>query len=295
MHLLTGIVFLVTSLVIALLPVCLLALWVSWRRRADARRSPLTTKLRHLPGEQARREAERLMGVADRRMLVASLIGPVALAMWAFQGLDMRLVRFGSVEAFLVVLVAGVAAFASWSAVKPLRTRRNYLDGLAAERATAQELIPLAAKGCAIYHDVPGDGFNLDHVVVGPNAIFMVETKFRHKPAARRTASALVTFDGKSLAFPGWRDTKMLDQTRAQTRWLGEYLYRKTGERVPVKPVLALPGWYVKCSVRATDVHVINPRMHDFMASRAGHAIPDPQRRRIMTAIEERFQLGEDS
>ncbi len=190
--------------------------------------------------------------------------------------------------------MAGIAFSAARSAVKPLRTRRNYLDGLAAERATAQELAPLIAKGCAVYHDVPGEKFNLDHVVIGPNAVFMVETKFRHKPAARGTASALVTFDGKSLVFPGWRDTKMLDQTLAQTRWLADYLYRKTGERVPVKPVLALPGWFVKCSVRAPDVYVINPRMHDFMVNRAGHAISDPQRRRIMTALEERFQLGED-
>lgn len=289
MHILTSIILFLAALVIAVLPVCVLAFWVWWRRRADTRRSPLTTKLRHPPGEQARLEAERLMEVANGRLLVAVLIGPLTVAMWAFQRVDMGLVHFGWSEVFLVVLVAGIAFLAARSAVKPLRTRRNYLDGLAAERATAQELAPLVAKGCAVYHDVPGDNFNLDHVVLGPSVVFMVETKFRRKPAAKGTASALVTFDGKSLVFPGWRDTKMLDQALAQTRWLGEYLYQKTGERVPVKPVLALPGWYVKSSARSSDVRVINPRMNSFMADLGDHLIPDPQRRRIMTAIEERY------
>ena len=295
MHMWTSIILFLLVFVIALLPVCVLAVWVAWRRRSDTRRSPLTTKLRHLPGEQARLEAERLMEVANGRLLVATLIGPLALAMWAFQRLDMRVVRFGWSEVFLVLLVACVAFLVARSAVKPLRKRRNYLDGLAAERATAQELAPLVGKGCAVYHDVPGEKFNLDHVVVGPNTVFMVETKFRRKPAAKGKASALVTFDGKSLLFPGWRDTQMLDQVFGQTRWLAEYLYAKTGERVRVKPVLALPGWYVKCSARSPDVHVINPRMHNFMADVIGPLIPDPQRRRIMTAIEERYPSGDVS
>lgn len=275
------------ALAVGMLPVFFLVLWVLWQRRRDARRSPLTDELMRLPGEQAQREAERLAEVADGRMLIAVLIGPMLLAVWALQKVDARALHFGITESAFLIFVLIVGVWATWSASKVLRTRRKYLEGRAAERAAAQAFASLVSKGCAVYHDIPADKFNLDHVVVGPSAVFMIETKSRRKPAARGTASAAVKFNGEALEFPGWRETKMLEQTRAQTRWLSEHLYRKTGERVPVEPVLALPGWYVTCSAPSPNVYVINPKMCNFMADGKGRQIPEPQRRRIMTAIEE--------
>ncbi|HET7929943.1 MAG TPA: nuclease-related domain-containing protein [Rhodanobacteraceae bacterium] len=227
------------------------------------------------------------MESAGDRLMIAMLAGPLVLAGWALQRMDKRLLRFGPAEIALLVIVMAVVCWAAWSAGKRLRERRDYLDGIAAERATAQALVPLMSKGSVVYHDIPAGGFNLDHVVMGPTAVFMIETKSRRKPEATGKASAAVKFDGEALEFPGWRETKMLDQTRAQTRWLSDYLYRKTGERVPVEAVLALPGWYVTCSVPSPGVHVINPKMCSFMAHAKGTPIPEPQRRRIMTAIEE--------
>lgn len=227
------------------------------------------------------------MESAGDRLMIAMLVGPLVLAGWALQRIDKRLLRFGPAEIALLVIVIAAACWAAWSAGKRLRERWSYLEGIAAERATAQALVPLQSKGCVVYHDVPADGFNLDHVVVGPNIVFMIETKSRRKPAARGKASAAVKFDGEALEFPGWRETKMLDQARAQARWLSDRLYRKTGERVSVEAVLALPGWYVTCSVPSPDVHVINPKMCNFMAVTKGTPLPESQRRRIMTAIEE--------
>lgn len=281
------------GLAIALLPTALLVLWVIWQRRSNARRSPLTTDLHHLPGEQAGNQAERLMEKANERLLTATLIGPAVLVAWAFQRIDLRLIHFGISEGILLLCIVIVAFWSARSGVSLLQQRRRYLDGLAAERATAQDLAPLIAKGCAIYHDVPGSVFNLDHVVIGPGKVYMVETKSRQKPAGKGAEKAQVKFDGASLVFPDWRDTAMLDQARGQARWLAEYLYRKTGERVRVESVLALPGWYVTSTVPHAEVHVINPKMHNFMAEGAGSPMPEPQRRRIMTAIEERYLVAD--
>jgi len=287
MNALVPVLLVLVALAVGLLPVFSLLVWVSWQRRHDARRSPLTDELMHLPGEQAQREAERLAEVADERMLIAVLIGPMILAVWALQKVDVRSLHFGITEVALFVLVLIVGGWATWSASKVLHTRRKFLEGRAAERATAQALVSLMSKGCVVYHDIPADKFNLDHVVVGPGAVFMIETKSRRKPAAPGKASAAVKFNGEALEFPSWRETKVLDQARAQSRWLGDYLYRKTGERIRVEPVLALPGWYVTCSVPSPDVHVINPKMCNFMAASKGTPVPEPQRRRVMTAIEE--------
>lgn len=277
---------------LGMLPIFLVVVWVWWQRRRDLRRSPLTEELLNLPGEQAQREAYRLMEVGGERLLLAAVIGPMMLAVWALQRVDRQFFRFGIAEATWVLIVFAVAGWSAWSAAKVLRRRRKYLDGLAAERATAQALASLTSRGCAIYHDVPAGKFNLDHVVVGPSAVFMIETKSRRKPAAPGKKSAAVRFDGEMLEFPDFREVKMLDQARAQTRWLRDYLYRKTGERVPVEPVLALPGWYVTCSVPSPTVRVINPKMCKFMGDANGKPMPTPQRRRVMTAIEERYEKG---
>lgn len=295
MHTSTLVLLIVIAFASALLPIGLVVLWAIFSRRAHHRRSPLTTEFHHLAGEYAGNQAEHLMEKANERLAIATLIGPLALAAWAFRRVDPHFLRFGLSEAILLVIIGVIAFLAARSGVKLLLTRRQYLDGLAAERATAQELAPLIAKGCAIYNDVPGEKFNLDHVVIGPAKVFMIETKSRQKPSGRGAANAQVKFDGNALIFPDWRDTRMLDQTRAEARWLSNYLYHKTGEPVRVEAVLALPGWYVTCTVATADVHVINPKLHDFMASSDGKCISEPQRRRIMTALEERYHVTNPS
>ena len=42
---------------------------------------------------------------------------------------------------------------------------------------SANFLQRLRADGAQIFHDVPADGFNLDHVVVADKGIFVIETK----------------------------------------------------------------------------------------------------------------------
>lgn len=293
MHILLSLLLCAVGLAIALLPTALLVIWVVWQRRSNARRSPLTTELHHLPGEQAGNQAERLMEKATERLLLATLVGPAVLVAWAFQRLDPRLIHFGISEGILLLFILIVALWSAQTGVKLVQRRWKYLEGIAAERATAQELAPLIAKGCAVYHDIPGDKFNLDHVVIGPGKVFMVEAKSRRKPSGRGAEKAQVRFDGAALHFPGWRESKMLGQTRHQARWLAEYLHKKTGDRIRVEPVLALPGWYVTCTVPNTDMHVINPKMHNFMADADEQPLSDSQRRRIMTAIEERYRQGE--
>ncbi|WP_244363929.1 nuclease-related domain-containing protein [Pseudoalteromonas sp. K222D] len=53
--------------------------------------------------------------------------------------------------------------------------------GRDAELAVASELIELQSHGYQIFHDIQADGFNIDHLVVGLNGIFAIETKGRHK------------------------------------------------------------------------------------------------------------------
>jgi hypothetical protein len=44
-----------------------------------------------------------------------------------------------------------------------------------------QYLETLRARGYRVLHDLIGDGFNVDHALIGPDSIFTVETKTYHK------------------------------------------------------------------------------------------------------------------
>lgn len=278
------------ALIMGLLPVVLVVLWAVWSRKRDKRRSPFTTELQHLPGQSAAVKAERLADKADEQMLVSVLIGPIVLAGWALSRVNPQAFHFGWAEALLVAIVVVVSFVFARSSARLLKERRHYLEGRAGERATAQALMPLMAKGCMVYNDIPAGEFNLDHVVIGLDRVYVIETKSRRKPAKHGKDSAQVRFDGHVLQFPGWQETRPLDQARAEARWLAQHVYRKLGERISVDPVLAFPGWYVTQSAPSTDVHVINPAVHRFMADCKGTPLGEPLRRRIMTVLEECYR-----
>jgi len=72
--------------------------------------------------------------------------------------------------------------------------------GFDGERYVGEALTPLVAQGFEIYHDVPFEGFNIDHVPVGPPGIFAVETKTRRKPGEQIVAFEVTFTNGKILA-----------------------------------------------------------------------------------------------
>lgn len=171
-------------------------------------------------------------------------------------------------------------------------------EGLAAELITAQNLLPLMGSGCLVFNDIPaksegpnGKPFNIDHVVIGPNAVFMVETK-SHKKPGKLDESWKVFYDGKSLKFPDYRDTAMLEQAKRQTKWLSDYLFSATGEVVKVISVVALPGWYVEnTSANAhSDIIVSNCKNSKFMLNeKYGENLDAARKQRIAHAIIQRY------
>lgn len=64
------------------------------------------------------------------------------------------------------------------------------------ERVVGQSLEELRAGGAIILHDIVGNGFNVDHVVISPHGIYVVETKTFSKPKGK---DARVVFDGEKV------------------------------------------------------------------------------------------------
>ncbi len=264
-----------------------------WKDKQDQRRTPLTTRLYNSPGEHARLMQETITEDISSRLLVLMILGPFTLIVIGLNKLDLTRIQLNMLD---LVIIFGVLIAALWygfDLARMVRRRRKYVQGLQAERAVAQELSILASRGCDIFHSVPIGNADIDHIVIGPATVYTVETKSRYKPQGRGRKQAEVKFNGTRLDFPGWIETKPLDQAKGQAKFLADYLYRKTGEHVSVLPVVALPGWYVVNSQKkSTGVQVINSKAAGFMGELQGTAFTAPHRRRTITAIEELYSTG---
>ncbi len=139
-----------------------------------------------------------------------------------------------------------------------IKTLRMVRDG---EKAVSQYLERLRAGGYQIFHNVVGQNFNIDHVIVGKNGIFAIETKAYSKPIQGR---AIVHFDGDSIIINGYKlDRNPAVQSRAQAGWLSTQIQESTGHQYRVQPVVVFPGWSVTSRTDAAQrsgVWVLDPR-----------------------------------
>jgi hypothetical protein len=161
---------------------------------------------------------------------------------------------------WLLTAVAIVTiAFAVWRTVRLRPLMKALRLGIEGERAVGQYLDRLASKGYRVFHDVPGDGFNVDHVLVGPGGVFTVETKTRSKPAR---GDARVAYDGRAITVAGFEPERdAVVQAKAQARWLSALIAESSERRLFVRPVVVFPGWYVEATQGSqAEVWVMEPK-----------------------------------
>jgi hypothetical protein len=193
-----------------------------------------------------------------------------------------------------MVAATVLVTFWKWRKLKILIRRLwDYRLGFTGERVVGEELNQLLASGFRVFHDVPFDGFNIDHVLVGTPGVYAVETKTRRKPAdVQGPEKARVTFDGETLTYPkGYVDRRALEQARRNTRTLEEWLTKACGERLVANAILTLPGWWVERRA-VGDVNVLNPdEIKRSFPQRPRQTLSAPQIERISYQLTERCRL----
>jgi hypothetical protein len=233
--------------------------WILHRRKRQFRATahdPFTEMPLRPPGESTRLKLEELAEQYDDHILFILLMSVVTLALTLATPAGQQLF-VGSV---MFVLAAGVVAFRARSIFSLQQKLWDYRLGFTGERAVGEALNQLFADGFQIFHDLPFEGFNIDHVIVGPPGVYAVETKTRRKPAhLRGTAKATVIFDGQALHYPWGQDTHGLTQAARNAATLAKWLAKSTGEPTPVNAILALPGWWVERKATG-PVAVLNPK-----------------------------------
>ena len=217
-------------------------------------KSPLKEPLLRLPGQSIDEEMHRLFNDKLVTHLAFALVFfLLALLSW-IQALGQSPLNpwLMSITAAPIIVCC---VFRVWQAFKETQRLRLGREG---ERAVAEQLDVLKGQGAIVFHDLIGDGFNLDHVILSSHGVFVVETKTRTKPIK---GSPSVTFDGKTLLVNGFEpERNPVNQAQANARWLGEMLRTSTGKEFPVMPVVLFPGWFVEPFPKGSSVWVLNPK-----------------------------------
>ena len=222
-----------------------------WRARSRNRRNPLTRSLLNPPGASLRARLKK-----DEDDLVIYFMMTLAFSFYIagfIAGQRSPQATSGTFGLLLAGLIVTTIVFVcrTLRLFRQVQAERLGLDG---EMATAEELNQLMRQGYYIYHDIPGQNYNVDHVAVGRNGVFAFETKTHPKPEGRYKA----VFDGRRIQYPDRFDAGAVQQARRNAQSLARYLSEATGRRVRVQPVIVLPGWYVETVARPDGVVAIS-------------------------------------
>jgi hypothetical protein len=237
--------------------------------RKTKTKSPIKNLPVRLPGQSLQ---NRIMGDVFERFMGYGVAAIIAVVLAA---LEWQRFLFHSrphpwpltVLAVIVVIVALVKCRAA------LREVRDLKLGRIGEEAVGQYLEEkLRPLGCQVLHDIPGDGFNIDHVLIGPTGIYCIETKTISKP---EKGGAEVKFDGEKITVNGFApDRDPIVQVKAGAHFLRDLLAESAGKKFEIRPVVLYPGWFVSKQPANADVWVLNEKALPTFIQNARSSLP---------------------
>ena len=189
---------------------------------------------------------------AHEAMVPAALLTLIAVWEW---------IRWLSPMPGPELLTAIALAAICWASVKVRRARTTIERlklGRDSEREVGDAFDQLRERGYRVFHDIPGPDYTVDHLLVGPQGLFLVETRTGARPAR---GMGRIRYDGETLTVVGRRgDRDPIQQVMAQARWIADLVSDSSGRNCFVRPVMLFPGWFVERLARTTIVWALNPK-----------------------------------
>lgn len=210
--------------------------------------SPFNAQPLHEPGQALRNQLYH----AFSRLFLNGALGPIVTLAPLVYGMGRML--FASRQSWLEWALYGslstlLVLFYCFLLIRDFQHIQRIKLGFACAIAVGQELQRLVrpdAHPYFVFHDVPGANGIIDHVVITPHGVFVVETRARTRPLTLNEREInLVTVEPGRLRFPGWSEHTPLVKTLQAARWLAAELEQRCHQPVPVMGVLALPGWSI--------------------------------------------------
>src|SRR5215218_7807926 len=149
------------------------------------------------------------------------------------------------------LLAVAVAAGLGWRLrCRPRAATRAWRRGAAGERRTARLLASLERRGWAVLHDlaIPGTQANIDHLVIGPGAVIVVDTK-RYRGRLRLDRHGMV-----------WHGRQLLVSALRKVLWAADQADEVLGVAdITVAAVVAVHGASVPWGLLQADGVTILP------------------------------------
>ena len=239
-----------------MLPFFLLFAWLFLSIRLiqrRGRRSPINENILRTPGHSLRR-----VQTSNAIDLMGYLFGVIMVPFFGYAA-------YKSANPNIYLIAIPTILMTGWVFYKAIKTFGLAIrlhQGLDAEITSGQELNLLMRDGAWVYHDIPYQYGNIDHVIVGTGGIFAVETKGISKPTDNKSSpseNSTVKVERDELILPHARTGKPIQQAKTHAKWLRGEIQRRFDLTVPVRAVVALPGWMIKRGFDG-DCWVINPK-----------------------------------
>jgi hypothetical protein len=219
------------------------------------KRSPLKEKPLRLPGQSL---DDAIVNRADD--LLPYVIYPLMLFLFALIEW-MRWIKDYPPQptAIIITIVAFIVTI--FCAIRIIMIRQDITAlklGRDGERIVAENIQDLLKEGAVVLHDILGDKFNVDHVVISNHGIFVLETKTFSKLSRRDATISLK--DGRVYADGYEISRNPIEQAQYLSLWIRDLLKQSTGKSFTVKPVVLFPGWFVEPMQGGEEVWMLNPK-----------------------------------
>jgi hypothetical protein len=252
---------------------------VCFQRRLDAIRAEgPAVDSQALP---LRRPGESILDQIDRAAAefaaygMAAVVIPLGLILTYLIYLYFSGAREGALDVIYLFCLALGFFFYGCIQIFRLGVRKKRLSRVYAGLQTvAREVNRLMLSGYHVYHDFPSGRFFIDHIVVGPNGVFAIQS---------RTSSYS---DNGSDAEGGENRT-----TAFYASWLANWLLTAAGEALHVQPVLTRPDGTGASRLAMHEVLVVDPaQIAGAVRSNCIHPLAADTIQRLCAEIESKYR-----
>lgn len=222
--------------------------------RAEEKKSPIRARPLRNPGQSLDEKIETLISDKGNDYALIVVLPLVLAALEWYRSLT---------DAPYAPWIFTIFAFicAVWGLYKLFQLRkqiRSLEQGRDGEKAVGQYLEQLREKGYRVFHDIVGEGFNIDHVIISTKGVFTIETKTYSKPAK---GDAVIQHTSNRIIIDDFDcGQEILVQAKAEAHYLRNILNDTSGKSWAVKPVVVFPGWYIDNKSAGNEVWVLNPK-----------------------------------
>ncbi len=203
---------------------------------------------------------------------------------------------FNLLTAVLITAVTLVLIIRAIPKVKMIRKKLDaYRKGLEGERYVGETLNSLSDNQTTfVFHDIPGERFNVDHIIVSTRGIFAIETKHFDRTKCHEfyfdgNMVFRQTTDGKRYPCP-----KLLPQMDGEANYIQQEIEKRAEIKLPVTKVAIIVGSYITSPENFKNYWILNEKSFNTAFKNSNEIYDDSLVKLVAQHIREMVKIDVD-